>query len=112
MVRNIGIPNLLPPLKECNDRKCPWHGKLSIRGKLFEGIVVSDKSSKTVVVEWIRYHYLPKYERYEKRKSRVMAHNPECINAKMGDKVIIGECRPLSRGKKFVVLQVVGHGNR
>jgi len=107
VVRNIGIKGLNPPQKECMDSKCPWHGKLSVRGRIFKGTVVSDKAQGTVVVEWPRYVYISKYERYEKRKTRVMAHNPPCINAKVGDKVIIGECRPLSRGKKFVVLQVV-----
>ncbi len=107
MVRNIGIKGVKPPEKECKDEKCPWHGKLSIRGRIFKGVVVSDKAQKTVVVEWPRYVYLSKYERYEKRKTRVMAHNPPCINAKVGDKVIIGECRPLSKAKKFVVLQVI-----
>ena len=107
MVRNIGIKGVKPPEKECKDEKCPWHGKLSIRGRIFKGVVVSDKAQKPVVVEWPRYVYLSKYERYEKRKTRVMAHNPPCINAKVGDKVIIGECRPLSKAKKFVVLQVI-----
>ncbi len=47
-----------------------------------------------------------RYERYEKRRTRVAAHNPPCINAKEGDKVVIAECRPLSRTKKFVIIEV------
>ncbi|HDD05077.1 MAG TPA: 30S ribosomal protein S17 [Candidatus Aenigmarchaeota archaeon] len=91
---------------ECNDKKCPFHGKVRIRGKKFEGVVVSAKAEKTAIVEWERYYKLRKYERYEKRKTRVAAHNPPCINAKEGDKVVIAECRPLSRTKKFVIIEV------
>ena len=107
MVRDVGIKDLKPPERECNDPYCPWHGKLSVRGRIFRGIVKKAKMDKTVVVEWERLYYLMKYERYERRKTKVFAHNPPCINAKEGDEVIIGECRPLSKAKHFVVLQVI-----
>ena len=107
MVRNIGIKGVKPPEKECKDEKCPWHGKLSIRGRIFKGVVVSDKAQKTVVVEWPRYVYLSKYERYERRRSKIAAYNPECISAKEGDKVRIAECRPLSKTKHFVVIEIM-----
>jgi small subunit ribosomal protein S17 len=58
----------------------------------------------TIRVEWTYLHYLQKYERYEKRRTRVKAHNPACINVKKGDKVRIAECRPLSKTVNFVVL--------
>lgn len=80
---------------------------LSIRGRKFTGTVISDKMSKTVTVEWDRLKYNGKYERYEKRRSRVKAHNPENINAKTGDKVVIAETRPISKTKNFTVLQIV-----
>lgn len=104
-VRNIGI-KVKPPEKECKDKKCPWHSNLSIRGKILEGKVVSAKALKTAIVEREYLHYLPKYERYEKRRSRIAAYNPECINAKEGDIVTIAECRPLSKTKSFVVVEV------
>lgn len=104
VVRNIGI-EAKPPERECNDLKCPWHGKISIRGKILTGKVVSARAFKTVVVERELLHYIPKYERYERRKSRIYAHNPECINAKEGDVVKIGECRKLSKLKAFVVIE-------
>ena len=63
---------------------------------------------KTVNVEWEWQNYLRKYERYEKRRSRVKAHNPSCINANEGDIVRIMECRPLSKTKNFVVVEVLG----
>jgi len=102
--RNIGI-DVKPPEKTCNDIKCPFHGKLPLRGKVFEGRVVSDKAPKTVVVRWDYHRYNEKYERYERRHSTVIAYNPLCIDAKEGDIVKIAECRPLSKTKRFVVIE-------
>jgi len=104
--RNIGI-DLKPPEKECNDIKCAWHGRIKVRGKLVEGTVVSTRPQKTAIIEIEYAHYLPKYERYERRHSRLYAHLPPCISVREGDKVIIGETRKLSKTKSFVVLQKV-----
>lgn len=90
---------------KCKDRNCPFHGSLKTRGRIFTGTVVSDRMHRTVVVQWERRHYLPKYERYEKRRTKLKAHNPSCINAKEGDTVKIAECRPLSKTKNFVVIE-------
>ena len=105
-VRNIGL-DVKPPKNACKDIKCPFHGRLSVRGRTFVGKVVSDKASKTVVVRWEYHSYNTKYERYERRHSKVAAYNPECIDAKKGDDVRIAECRPLSKTKKFVVIEKV-----
>lgn len=80
---------------------------LSTRGRKFTGTVISDRMSKTVTVEWARRKYTPKYERYEKRRTRVKAHNPEEINAKTGDIVMIEETRPLSKTKNFIVKEII-----
>jgi len=80
---------------------------LKTRGRTFKGVVVSSKAQKTVTVEWNRRVYVPKYERYQNKRSKVKAHNPEEIDAKEGDTVIINECRPISKTKKFVVTEVV-----
>jgi small subunit ribosomal protein S17 len=101
---NLGI-DVKSPEGTCEDANCPFHGNLKIHGKQFVGVVSSDKMSKTVTVTWERRVYLPKYERYEKKRSKVKAHNPECINAKEGDTVKIMECRPLSKLKNFVVIE-------
>jgi len=100
----IGI-NVKEPEKECDDRNCPFHGTLSVRGIILTGKVVSDAMDKTVVVEKTKMHYVPKYERYEKRTSRYKAHLPPCIEAKKGDEVTIAECRPLSKTVSFVVVE-------
>jgi small subunit ribosomal protein S17 len=93
--------------KKCDDPNCPFHGKLSVRGQLIRGKVVSNKMEKSVVVERERKRYIPKYERYEKRTSRYVAHSPSCIPLKKGDEVRIMECRPLSKTISFVVVEKI-----
>jgi len=105
--RDIGY-DVKPPEKECDDPRCPFHGSLPVRGKVLEGIVVSTKAPKTVIVERHYLHYVPKYERYERRHSRIAAHKPDCIDVKVGDRVKIAECRPLSKLKHFVVIERIG----
>ena len=105
MVRDIGL-DVQPPTKECADPSCPFHGTLPVRGQVLSGKVVSDKMDKTVVVQRAFVKKIAKYERYEKRKTKVHAHNPPCIAAKAGDNVIIAECRPLSKTKSYVVVEV------
>ncbi|MCD6448563.1 MAG: 30S ribosomal protein S17 [Thermoplasmata archaeon] len=99
----IGI-EVEEPKERCDDPNCPFHGHLKVRGIIIRGKVVSTAMQKTVVVERERLHYVPKYERYEKRTSRYKAHLPPCIKVKKGDEVIIMECRPLSKTKHFVVV--------
>src|SRR3989338_285630 len=94
--------------QDCKDVKCPFHGKLSVRGRQFTGTVISSKMKKTAVIEFERLYFLKKYERYEKRKTKLKVHNPECINAKEGDVVNIMECRPLSKTKNFTIMQKLG----
>ncbi|MEM2926271.1 MAG: 30S ribosomal protein S17 [Candidatus Bathyarchaeia archaeon] len=89
----------------CNDRNCPFHGKLSVRGNIIEGIVASAKAQRTVIVQRSYLHYVPKYMRYERRRSRIPAHLPPCISVKEGDKVRIASCRPLSKTISFVVIE-------
>lgn len=105
MTRDIGL-DVQPPAKECTDPKCPFHGILPVRGQVLSGVVVSDKMDKTVVVQRTFVKKIAKYERYEKRKTKVHAHNPPCMSAKQGDNVTIAECRPLSKTKSYVVIEV------
>lgn len=92
---------------ECKDPKCPIHGSLKTRGNEIEGIVVSDKSKKTVIIEHAYTTFLNKYERSLRKTSRIAAYNPECINAKTGDSVRISETRRLSKTKSFVVTEIL-----
>lgn len=93
------------PKKTCNDRNCPFHGSLPMRGRVLEGLVVSAKMDKTVIVQHDFLRYIPKFMRYERRHSRIPSHNPPCIDAKEGDRVIIAECRPISKTVSFVVVE-------
>jgi small subunit ribosomal protein S17 len=104
--RNIGV-DVKPPKKECNDRHCAFHGNIGLRGRTFVGTVISTDFNRTASVGWKRNYYLPKYERYEPRKSKVKAHNPDCIAAKKGDKVKVMECRPISKTKSFIIIEKV-----
>ncbi len=108
MKTSIGIQTKKPE-KACTDKKCPFHSNLSVRGMMFTGTVVSAKRHNTVTVEWARRAQLPKFERYEKRKTKISVHNPECIAAKEGDLVKIMNCKPLSKTKNFVVIENLGH---
>jgi small subunit ribosomal protein S17 len=76
---------------------------LSTRGRSYVGTVISNRMSKTVTVEWERRKYIAKYQRYEKRRTRVKAHDE--TGAKVGDKVEIVETRPISKTKNFLVVR-------
>jgi len=100
---DIGI-DVKPPAKTCSDHNCPFHGRLPVRGQIFEGVVVSDGMDKSAVIRRERLVYVPKYERYLKRTSRMSVHSPPCIEAKAGDEVTVMECRPLSKTIAFTIV--------
>jgi len=99
---------LKKPKKSCNDRNCPFHGGLSVRGRVLDGTVIGAKMDKTVVVRRDYQLYVPKFKRYERRHSHINAHNPPCLNVKEGEKVRIAECRPISKTVSFVVVEKLG----
>jgi small subunit ribosomal protein S17 len=96
------------PKKTCDDINCPFHGELPVRGRVLEGLVVSSRMDKTVVVERDYLLYVPKFMRHERRRSRIPSHNPPCIDVKEGDHVVIVETRPISKTVCFVVVEKVG----
>ncbi len=89
----------------CKDPNCPFHGSLKLRGRTFSGTVISTKTHRTVTLEWPHLFYLQKYERSEKRKTKIKAHLPDCIKVNEGDKVTIKECRKLSKTKSFCIIK-------
>ena len=105
MVRNIGI-SVNPPRKSCDDKLCPFHGTLPVRGKLFTGTILSSKAKKMVVVAREYPRPVSKYKRYERSMSKMHAYLPECIDAQEGEEVLIAECRHLSQTVSFVVIEV------
>jgi small subunit ribosomal protein S17 len=94
---------------ECNDFACPTHGQISLRGRSFRGTVIK-KFPKRVVIEFERTIYIKKYERYSKRKTKLHARLPECMNKEinLGDYIEIRECRPISKIVHFVVVAKAG----
>ena len=103
----MATSSLKKPKKTCDDRNCPFHGTLSIRGRVLDGVVISTKMDKTAVVRRDYLHYVPKLKRYERRRSNIPAHDPPCINVKEGDLVKVAECRPISKTVSFVVVEVL-----
>jgi small subunit ribosomal protein S17 len=91
----------------CSDKKCSIHGKINARGRTLTGKVTKTSTSNTAKIEY--YYYIPikKYERVEKRLTKLHVHNPECIGAKAGDKVKIMETRKISKTKNFVITQKI-----
>ena len=102
--RDVGV-DVKAPQKECSDPKCPFHGTLPVRGHRIEGVVASAKMMSTIVVKREYLHFIKKYERFEKRTGRYMAHKPPCIDVEPGDHVLIMECRPISKAVSYVVLE-------
>lgn len=95
---------------ECKDRLCPVHGdkKLKLRGRTFQGEVVKVLPGR-VTIQFERMLKLPKYERYEKRRTKIHARLPDCMkkDVAVGDLIEIAETRPISKMIHFVVTKVV-----
>ncbi|CAN1759215.1 14-3-3-like protein D [Linum perenne] len=89
------------------DKKCPFTGNVSIRGRIIAGTCHSAKMTRTIIVRRNYLHFVKKYQRYEKRHSNIPAHLSPCFRVKEGDHVIIGQCRPLSKTIRFNVLKVI-----
>lgn len=69
-------------------------------------MVVSDVMDKTIVVLVDRYVRHPKYKKYIKKRKKYKAHD-EKNEYKKGDRVIIQECRPISKDKHFKVIEKI-----
>lgn len=74
--------------------------------KVREGVVVSDKMSKSIVVEVERRVKHPKYGKFLRKTSRFMAHD-ENEESHIGDTVKIMETRPLSKNKRWRLVQII-----
>lgn len=72
-------------------------------GKVLSGVVVSDKMKDTCVVSVIRFVKHTKYKKYHKVSKKYKAHDVGNTK-KIGDKVMIKECKPISKDKHFIVV--------
>ena len=77
------------------------------RGSFLVGKITKMKSAKTAVVEREIVHFVKKYERYKKVKSRIAVHIPDEIKVEVGDIVRIGETRKISKTKNFIIVSKV-----
>ena len=105
-MKNVGI-EVKAPKKECNDKKCPFHGNIGVKKEVHVGRVFKKDVNHSATIEWERQHYVPKYERFMRKRSRLRVHNPACIDAAVGDTVRVMKTRPLSKTKNFVIIEVV-----
>ncbi len=74
--------------------------------KKLQGIIVSDKMDKTRVVSVLRLKKHPRYKKYYKVTNKFKAHD-EKNEYKTGDKVIIEETRPLSKDKRWKIIEKI-----
>jgi len=72
------------------------------------GLVVSDVQNKTIIIEVIRRTTHPRYKKVIKVKKKYTAHD-EQNEAKIGDTVRVGETRPISKAKRWRLLEIISH---
>ena len=91
--RNIGLGFKTP--KEAIegtyiDKKCPFTGNVSIRGRIIKGLCTSTKMHRTIIIRRDYLHYVSKYKRFEKKHKNVPVHVSPCFNVKEGDIIVAG----------------------
>jgi len=88
------------------DKKCPFTGGVTIRGRLLSGTVKTTKMERTIIIRRDYLHFIRKYHRYEKRHKTLPVHCSPCFRVSPGDQVLVGQCRPLSKTVRFNVLKI------
>lgn len=106
------ILGIKPPKKTCTDKKCPFHGQLNVKKESFKGTIIKKDANHSATIEWTYYYHVPKYERYEIRRSRLRVHNPPCLDAQIGQQVLAVKTRPLSKTKNHVIIQIIEKGTK
>ena len=76
------------------------------QARTLSGTVISSVNDKTIVVSVQRRFKHPLYGKYINRSSKIHAHDGE-NKCKLGDPVVIQECRPLSKKKSWRLLEVI-----
>jgi len=109
-VRNVGLGFKTPREAQMGtyiDKKCPFTGDVSIRGRILSGVVIKMKMQRTIVIRRDYLHFVRKYNRFEKRHRNMSVHISPCFrDVNIGDVAIVGECRPLSKTVRFNVLKI------
>ena len=81
----------------------------TVKRRSLQGSVLSTGMDKTITVQVVRQLKHPLYKKYIRRSTKLHAHD-EQNECKEGDKVIIEECRPLSKNKSWRLVRVLGRG--
>ncbi|MGA0063910.1 MAG: 30S ribosomal protein S17 [Ilumatobacteraceae bacterium] len=76
------------------------------RRKVRDGIVVSNKMDKTIVIAIVERVRHPKYDKFVTRTKKLYVHD-EANDAKVGDRVRVTETRPLSKTKRWRVVEIL-----
>lgn len=94
-----------------NEKQKSKTENLAARGRIFKAHVTK-KFPTRVVVEFERTVYIPKYERYYKKKTKLHARIPDNMDINVGDLIKIQECRPLSKIIHFIVIEKLSSKER
>ncbi|TFK02746.1 serine/threonine-protein phosphatase with EF-hands 2 [Platysternon megacephalum] len=80
------------------DKKCPFTGNVSIRGRILSGVVTKMKMQRTIIIRRDYLHYIRKYNCFEKHHKNMSVHLSPCFrDVQIGAIVTGGECRPSAR---------------
>eukprot|EP00041_Stephanoeca_diplocostata_P001528 m.20325 g.20325 ORF g.20325 m.20325 type:complete len:160 (+) comp12111_c0_seq1:32-511(+) len=95
------------------DKKCPFTGNVGVRGRILTGVIATMKMKRTITIRRDYLHFIKKYNRFEKRHSKLSAHmSPAFLDVELGDMVTVGQCRPLSKTVCFNVVKVEKSGGK
>lgn len=67
---------------------------------------------RTIIIRRDYLHYIPKYNRYEKRHKNLAAHLSPAFRVQEGDVVVVGQCRPLSKTVRFNVVKIAASASK
>ena len=81
--------------------------EIKSNGRILQGVVVSPAKDKTISVRVERKVTHPQYKKIIKRSTKVLVHVPDNLTCASGDEVRIQECRPISKNKSWVLLNVI-----
>ena len=82
-------------------------GNVNIRGKLITGVIKTTKMKNTVIIRKDYLHYITKYNRFEKRHKNTPVHVSPAFRVKVGDEILVGQCRPISKTVRFNMLKMI-----
>ncbi|MCO5565022.1 hypothetical protein L7F22_018692 [Adiantum nelumboides] len=74
--------------------------------RILTGRVVSTKMTRTIIIRREYLHYVPMYNRYERRHSKLPVHVSPAFRVAVGDEVIVGQTRPLSKTIRYNLLRI------